>query len=149
MAIEVLLMEDVPHLGAQGDVVKVADGYARNYLLPRKLAAPATEAMRRRLTKLQRDREAQRQAALTDAQNLARRLEGVSVTLRVKTSGEERLYGSVTAQDIANLLQEQGIALDRSMILLEHPIKELGVYDVPVRLHAEVQTTVKVWVVEE
>lgn len=149
MAIEVLLMEDVPHLGMQGEVVKVAEGYARNYLFPQKLAAPATAAMQRRLAKIQRQREEQRKAALARARSLAARLEGVSVTLRAKASEEGKLYGSITAQDIVDALREQGVELERAMIQLERPIKELGVYEVKVRLHAEVEGSVKVWVVEE
>ena len=149
MATEVLLMVDVEDLGSEGDVVKVADGYARNYLLPKKLAAPVTEATRRRLAKLQQERETKRRLALEEARQMANRLEGVSCTLAVKTSEDGKLYGSVTPADIADALAQQGVKLDRHVFVLEGPVKELGVFDVPVRLHPEVETTVKVWVVEE
>jgi large subunit ribosomal protein L9 len=149
MATDVLLMKDVPDLGAEGEVVSVSEGYARNYLLPRKLGAPVTEAMRRRLAKMQREREAARVAAMEAAQEAARKLEEASCTIAVKAGEDQKLYGSVTASDIATALEEQGLTVDRHALLLEQPIKELGVFDVKVRLHPEVEASVKVWVVEE
>jgi len=149
MATEVLLMADVKDLGTEGDVVTVADGYARNYLYPKNLGAPVTEATRRRLAKIQAEREADRKAALAAAEKAAARLEGVSCTIPVKTGEDDRLYGSVTAANIIDALGAQGVELDKNALALEHPIKDLGVFDIPVKLHAEVETTVKVWVVEE
>lgn len=149
MATEVLLMADVKDLGAEGDVVTVADGYARNYLFPKSIGAPVTEATRRRLAKLRAEREAEEKAALESARQAARRLEGVSCTIPVKTGEDDKLYGSVTAANIVDALKPQGIELDRHSLMLEHPIKDLGVFDVPVKLHPEVEATVKVWVVEE
>jgi len=149
MATEVLLMQDVTDLGCAGDVVNVADGYARNYLLPQKLAAPVTEATRRRLAKLQAERAAQDASTLAAAQTLAQKLAAASCTITVKTGEEDRMYGSVTAQDIVQALEAQGITLDRHAVTLEHPIKELGVFDIPVRLHSNVSATLKVWVVQE
>lgn len=149
MATEILLMADVKDLGAEGDVVKVADGYARNYLFPKNLGAPVTEATRRRLAKLRVEREAKQKAALEAAKKMAARLEGVSCTIPVKTGEDDRLYGSVTAGNIVEALKEQGVELDKNALVMEHPLKDLGVFDIPVRLHPEVETTVKVWVVEE
>lgn len=149
MAIEVLLMDEVENLGAAGDVVNVAEGYARNFLLPRKLAAPVSEATRRRLVKLQQDREVARKMALESAKQVAGKLGNASCTIVAKASTDQKLYGSVTAADIVETLRGQGFVLDKSAILLEQPIKELGIYNIPVTLHPEVQTTVKVWVVEE
>jgi large subunit ribosomal protein L9 len=149
MAKEVLLMADVADLGKEGDVVTVSEGYARNYLLPQKLAAPVTEATRRRLAHLQRDRAKTREAELAACQALAAKLQTVSCTIAVKTGEGERLYGSVTAAEILRVLKEQGIELERQAVALEHPLKDLGVYDVPVKLHPQVETTIKVWVVEE
>ncbi len=149
MATEVLLMSDVKGLGSEGDVVTVADGYARNYLVPQNLAASVTEATRRRLAKLQKEREVQRKAALSDAHQRAEQLKDVSVTIPVKTGEESKLYGSVTSTDIVTALKDQGLELDRHDLLLPEPIKELGVFDVTVKLHAEVAATIKVWVVEE
>ncbi len=148
MAIEVFLMADVPDLGVEGDVVTVANGYARNYLLPRNLAAPVTDATRRQLAKLQREREVARKADLEAARDRVARIANASCTIPVKAD-EGKLYGSVTAADIEAAFKSQGVELDRDMLQLAAPIKELGVYDVGVRLHPEVETTIKVWVVEE
>jgi len=142
-------MADVRDLGAEGDIVTVADGYARNYLLPRKLAAPVSEATRRRLAKMRQDREAAEAAALQAAQELAARLAEASCTIAVKTGEEGKLYGSVTGADIAAALAEQDLHVDKHVVLLEQPIRELGVFDVKIRLHPDMEGTVKVWVVEE
>lgn len=149
MAKDVFLMQTVASLGKEGDVVKVADGYARNFLFPRKLAAPVTEATRRQLAKLQREREAARRESAAQATAAAAKLAGVSVTLAVKTSDGEHLYGSVSVSDIAAALKTQGFDVDRSMVEIKDPIKELGVFEVKVRLLAETEATIKVWVVEE
>ena len=149
MSKEVLLMQKVEHLGEEGDVVVVADGYARNYLFPKSLAAPVTEATRRQLAKLQRERETETREALRAAQEKANQLQSVSVTIPVKTGEDEKMYGSVTTSDIAEALATQGLVLERHLIDLEHPIKELGVFDVKVKLHPDVDSAVKVWVVEE
>jgi len=149
MATEVILMADVANLGAEGDVVTVSDGYARNYLFPRKLAAPVTEATRRRLAKIRIEREAARRMQLEKARELAARLAKVSCTIPVKAAENEKLYGSVTAADIAEALKKQDIEIDRHCLVLDSPIKALGIYDVKVKLHPEVETSIKVWVVEE
>jgi len=142
-------MADVADLGSEGDVVAVADGYARNYLLPRKLAAPVTEATRRRLARIRAEREEARRKAVESAGALSKKLTGVSCTIAVKTSEDDKLYGSVSAADIVEALKEQGIELDRHALVMESPIKELGIFEIPVRLDPEVETALKVWVVEE
>jgi len=149
MVTEVLLMADVKDLGAEGDVVKVSDGYARNYLLPGKLAAPVTDGTRRKLAKLRVAREADKKAALDAAKELAARLEKLSCTIPMKTAGEGKLYGSVTLADISANLKSQGIELDRQSILLEAPIKDLGVFNIKVKVHPEVECALRVWIVEE
>ncbi len=149
MATEVLLMAVVDGLGKDGDVVTVADGYARNYLLPRDLAAPVTEATRRRLVKIQAEREQEQADAVAGAQELAKQVAAASCTIAVKVGEGEQLYGSVSESDIADALKGQGIEIDRHQVVLDEHIKELGTFDVPVYLHPEVEATVKVWVVEE
>jgi large subunit ribosomal protein L9 len=146
---EVILLQDMDKLGARGQVVKVADGYARNYLLPQKHAVAATpqnlkwlEQQRMRFLKQEASEKA-------DAAELAKLLEGVSVTETRKAGEQGTLFGSVTAQDIADKLAAQGYKIDRRKIQLEHPLKVLGEYDVPVRLHREVTATVKVKVEAE
>lgn len=149
MATEVLLMDDVKDLGTAGDVVRVADGYARNYLIPGKLAEPVTAAARARLSKLQQQREEARQAERTAAAEMANRLAAVQCTIAVKTGEDGQLYGSVTETDIAEVLRNEGVEIDRHSIELDSPVKELGVFNVKVRLHPDVQAELKVWVVEE
>ncbi len=149
MPVEILLMNDVEGLGSAGQVVKVAEGYARNYLLPKKLGAPVTEGTRRQLAKLQAERETARKLALEAAQAMAERLQKVSCTFPMKTGPEGRLFGSVTAADIAESFRAQGMAVDKHQVGLDAPIKELGTFDVPIRLHPDVTVTTKVWVVQE
>jgi len=146
---ELMLMADVSGLGKEGDIVKVSDGYARNYLLPRKLAAPATQAMKRKLARLQAQREQMRKEELDLARKRAAALAGVSCTIPVKVGEGEKMFGSVTSSHIVDALKAQGVELDRHSLLLDSPIKELGVYDVPVRLHPDVEAKIKVWVVQE
>lgn len=149
MATEVLLMADVKDLGSEGDMVTVADGYARNFLFPKQLAAPVTTATRRRLATLQQRREEERQQALESARAAAARLEGVSCTIPMKTSDENTLYGSVSVANIVDALKLQGLEMDKDALELDAPIKELGVFNVAVNLHPDVKASVKVWVVEE
>jgi large subunit ribosomal protein L9 len=146
---EVILMEPIDGLGAEGDVVKVADGYARNYLLPHKLAAPVTQATRRQLEKKRREREIQLADQRVGAEALAKTLAGTSCTIAVKTGEEGQLFGSVSPVDIVASLKEQGVDLDKNKVVLESPIRELGVFKLPVKLHPDVEATLKVWVVEE
>jgi large subunit ribosomal protein L9 len=149
MATEVILMDTVKDLGKEGQIVKVKDGYARNFLFPKKLAAPVSEGTRRQLVKLQAVRAAAAAEAAAAAKAAAAKLAGVSVTLTAKTSDGEHLYGSVGAADIAAALVAQGFEIGREAVMLQEPIKELGVLDVNIRLDAGAEATIKVWVVEE
>ena len=149
MSIEVLLMQDMDNLGNAGTVVHVAEGYARNYLFPNKMAEPVTDAARRRFEKVRAELEAKRAKILKDAQKKGNALKDASVTIRAKTTDGESLFGSVTAQDIAQAICATGTEIDKGMIHLGHAIKTLGTYDVVVKLHSEVSETVKVWVVQE
>lgn len=149
MSIEVLLMTEVPDLGAEGAVVKVADGYARNYLFPRNLAAPVNEATRRKLEKARKQREADQKEKTAAARKVVEQLKSASVTLSVKVHEGTKLYGSITAAEIVSALEKQGITLDRRAIQLPDAIRELGVFDVKVELGPGVESTLKVWVVEE
>ncbi len=149
MATEVMLMQTIPDLGTEGTVVRVADGYARNFLLPRRLAELVTPAAQRRLVKLQQEREEAKKALAAEATAMVERLAGVSVTLAVKTSDGEHLYGSIGAPEIVEALQAQGFAIDKQAVEIPNPIKELGVYEVKINLAAGQETTIKTWVVEE
>jgi len=146
---EVILREYVDNLGRPGDVVKVADGYARNYLLPRKLALPATEGNRKHIER-DRARFAAREAdEQKQAEALAARLASIEVVIARKVGETDALYGSVTASDIAEALAAQGFDLDRRKLQLAEPIKKITEVDVPAKLHREVTATVKVKVVPE
>lgn len=149
MAKEVILMSDVDGLGAEGEVVRVAEGYARNYLLPRNLAAPVTEATRRRLEKQRKERADRLASDREGALVVQKAIEAASCTITVKTGAEGKLFGSVTAADILGVLKKQNIELQKQQLDLAEPIKETGVFNIPVKLHPEVQATLKVWVVEE
>jgi large subunit ribosomal protein L9 len=149
MAVEVLLMQDVKDLGSEGQVVRVTEGYARNFLIPRKLAAPVTDATRRQLAKRQQAREAERKVAVEKAQALAAEIAKTSYTIAMKVGEGEKLFGSVTAGDIVKALAAQGFEVDKHAVQIENPIKELGVYEVKVKVHPEVETPIKVWVVQE
>lgn len=149
MAKEVILMADVDGLGVEGEIVRVAEGYARNYLLPRKKAAAVTPATKRLVEKMKAERKEREVAARADAESLAARLTTVSVTIPAKTGENGKLFGSISATDVLEALAKQGVKLDKKQLVLAAPIRELGVFDLPVKLYAGVDATCKVWVVEE
>ena len=146
---KVILREDVENLGKTGQIVNVADGYGRNYLLPRGVAVKASTRNVKMLAHQKRLIEVRQQVQKKEAEELAQRLETVSCTISRKTGEEEKLYGSVTTKDIAEALTAEGVTVDRKRIVLEEPIKKLGVFTVPIKLHPEVTGNIKVWVVEE
>jgi large subunit ribosomal protein L9 len=146
---EVILLQDVEKLGTRGQVVKVADGYGRNHLLPKKIALAAT-AQNKKWVGQQRVRFLKMEAReKADAEELAKIMEGVSITVRRKSGEHGTLFGSVTAMDVAEGLAAQGYNIDKRKIQLEAPLKLLGEYDVTVKLHREVMQTVKVKVESE
>ncbi len=146
---QVILRTTIEKLGREGDVINVADGYARNYLIPHKLAIEATERNRRALEhekKVELDREIKHKK---DAERLASELANVSCTIKVKTGENDQLFGSVTNADIAEVLREQGYTVDKKKIILEEPIKELGVFTVPIKIYQDITANIKVWIVKE
>jgi large subunit ribosomal protein L9 len=146
---QVILRQQLENLGNPGDVVDVKPGYARNYLIPKGLAYEATPGNLKRIAGEQASAAKREQAALGDARKAASAFENVSLTFRVRASEEGKLFGSITAADIAEELAKQGITVDRRQIDLEEPIKTLGVTSVPVRLHSQVRPEVKVWTIKE
>ena len=146
---KVILREDVSNLGKPGDTVVVADGFGRNYLIPRGLAVEAVSRNVKVFEHQKKQIQARQSRLRQDSQDLAKRLEGVSCTIARKTGEEDKLYGSVTSRDIAEALKEQGVVVDRKRILLEEPIKSLGMVEVPIRLHPQVTGRIKVWVVKQ
>lgn len=148
MSVEVILLNDVPALGQAGATVRVAPGYARNYLLPKGIAGPVTQATLRRLEKLRKEREELARLQLAEAKAKAAKLKDINVTVRAKTTDGTNLYGSVRVEDIVSAIAAQGVDVDRTQIALEAPLTTVGQFDVPVKLHADVELTIKVWVVE-
>jgi large subunit ribosomal protein L9 len=147
MSIEVILREHVEHLGNRGEVVKVADGYARNYLFPRKLALAVTEENKRQIDRERARAEARDAEERTTAQALATRIEAADISIGRRVGENDTLYGSVTSADIAEALGERGLPVDRRRITLADPLKVLGEHTVPVKLHREVTAQVKVKIV--
>ena len=146
---DVILRENVDKLGGAGEVVSVKDGYARNYLLPRGLAYPATEGNKKRLEAESKSRARRADAEVAKASEVATRLEAVSLSFTMKAGEGDKLFGSVTSHDIAERLKAEGFDIDKKTVELAEPIKALGVYKVPVRLHPDVKPEVRVWVVKE
>lgn len=146
---EVILREDIQSLGRAGDLVKVKPGYARNYLLPHGLAYEATEGNKKRIAAESKARAGRQQGERLDAEAVAARLGAVALTLTRKAGEGDKLFGSITAQDIASALAAEGHEVDRRKIDLEHPIKTLGNHTVVVRLHPDVHAEVRINVVAE
>ena len=145
---EVILRQAVDTLGHTGDIVKVSAGYARNFLLPRGIAYEATPGNKKRLEQERVRLEAAEGVRRGSAQELATKIEQVSLTFSARVGEEGKLFGSVTTADIAHELEKQGIHIEKRQIDLHEPIKALGVYRVPVRLHADVKPEVRVWVIK-
>ena len=145
---ELILREDVEKLGKRGAAVSVKDGYARNFLLPRRLAVAASEANLRQVEAEERQRAAREARERQAAEEMAQRFVAESVTVTVKTGPDHKLFGSVTAEDIARALTQAGFAVTKRQVRLEAPIKELGIYEVPLRVHREVPVTARVRVVK-
>jgi large subunit ribosomal protein L9 len=148
--VKVILRQNLPNLGSTGDLVTVKPGYARNYLFPRGLAFEATSANVRQLEEDQKRAEQRAKRDFLEARRRATQLEGVSLTFHANAGEEGKLFGSITTGDIADRLNEQGLdfQLDRRWIDLDDPLKALGVYSVPIRLHADVRPEIKVWVIK-
>ena len=147
MSTQVILTAEVEALGAQGDAVTVADGYARNFLIPRGLAIPATPGNLKRIEGLRKKRAEELASQLDGAKETATKLTDHTTTIPAAAGPDRKLFGSVTAADIAAALQKDGINVDRRKIVLSHPLRETGVFEVDVKLHPEVSTKLKVEIV--
>ena len=145
---EVILRQAIDNLGHPGDIVKVSPGYARNFLLPRGIAYEATEGNKKKISQEKSRLEAAEGQRRDVAGELAKKIEEVSLSFSARVGEEGKLFGSITTADIAQQLEAQGIHVEKRMIDLHEPIKALGVYRIPVRLHADVKPEVKVWVIK-
>ena len=146
MPVELILLEDVKDLGRIGDTVRVADGFARNYLVPRKLAAAVSTANLRRLEARKLTLQKEHEERVAVARAMAEKIASTSVTITAEAGEEDKLYGSVTNRDVQVALAAAGFDMDRRKILLDQPIKELGIFSVAIKLHSEVKAHVRVWV---
>ena len=146
---EIILLADVPSLGKVGDLLKVSDGYGRNYLIPNRLAIKATPKNRKKLEHEKRLAQDKMDKIQRDAEKVAKRIEDFSCTISKPVGESGKLFGSVTSKEIEQHLNENGFHIDRKNIDLEEPIKNLGVYTIPIRIHPEVTANLKLWVVRE
>ena len=146
---KVILRQDQENLGEAGAIINVKPGYARNYLIPQGFAMTASPQNMKRFENEKKQMNWRKEQEKRKAEELAKTLENVSCTITVQVGEEDKLFGSVTSQNIAESLESQGYEIDKRKIQLEEPIKSLGIYSVPIKLHTEVEAKVKVWVVKE
>lgn len=146
---EVILTQEVKGLGNTQAVVKVKDGFARNFLLPKGLALLATKENLAKMAEIEKRKAMLLEKEKSQAEELARRLNGVSINVAVATNEEDNLYGSVADADIVSALKEEGFNIDKQNILLNEPLKNLGIYDVAIKLHPEVEAKIRVWIVKK
>ena len=146
---KIILKEDLEKIGKAGEVVEVKDGYARNYLVPRNLAVPADKGNLASIEKILKEKDFRENKKKREALALKDKIEGISCTSEVLVGEEDKVFGSVTGMEIARLLKDKGFFIDKRNISLEEPIKALGVYSIPVKLHPEVIASLKLWVVKK
>ena len=146
---KVILLDNIDRLGKTGDVVSVAEGYARNYLIPKNKAKPATPGNMKSLDALKKKEALKESKNIEAARALANRISGLSLTISAQVGEEEKLFGSVTSDMISDALKDEGIVIDKKDIVLEEPIKKLGVYQMAVKIHPEVKADLRVWVVKK
>ncbi len=146
---KLILIENVRNLGEAGTEVNVKDGYARNYLIPKKLAIEATAGALKVLEQKKKAKQRQEDMMIAQYENVAEKIKDISCTISMEAGEEEKLFGAVTSEMIAESLSAEGVEIDKKNILLEEPIKKLGVYNVDIKLHPEVKTQLRVWVVKK
>ncbi len=146
---EVVLKKDYENLGKAMEIVSVKDGFARNFLIPRGIAVIATEGNKHQVAELKRLSEKREEKMLKEARQLAKQIEQTPCTIPVKVGEEEKIFGSVTAQDLSEFLKKEGFNVEKRQVILEEPIKQLGVYSVKINLYRDVDAKLKVWVVKE
>jgi len=146
---KVILTEDISHLGSASDLIKVKDGYARNFLIPNGKAIMATTQNIKHLDHQKRQIQDKLNKIKREAEQLAKKIAAVSCTITKAAGEEDKLFGSVTTQDIQGSLKNEGIDIDKKQIILEEPLKSLGIFSIPIKLHTEVIAQVKLWVVKE
>lgn len=143
---EVILKDDVPNLGEMGDIVEVADGYGRNYLIPEGLATQATSGKKAQIRHKQKQIELEKEEQREAAREVLEELDGISVSVPSRVAESDRLYGSVSARDVAEVLRDEGFDIEHKDVLMDEPFRELGIYRVPVKLASGINAHVRVWV---
>jgi large subunit ribosomal protein L9 len=149
MVMKVILKQDIPELGKVGEMIEVKTGYGRNYLIPRNLAIPATKGNLKALDEIERQSQIQIRKKMREAERLKMKLEKLSLTSEVLVGEEDKIFGSVTAQNVVELLKGENVEIDKKNVLLEEPIKSLGVYTVPVKIEKDVVANIKLWVIRK
>jgi len=147
--VKVILIKDVPNLGELGEELTVKDGYARNYLIPQKVAIESTKGAVQILEQKRQEKARRDQKIKEECEELVKKIEGASFTISMEVGEEEKIFGSVTAEMIAEIMKTEGIEIDKRKIVIEEPIKALGVYNIEIKLHPEVKTEARVWVVKK
>jgi large subunit ribosomal protein L9 len=146
---KIILKENIEKLGDKNEIVNVKDGYARNYLFPKNLALKATKSNVNVIKELDRVKEKKEKSVIRTAQKLADKLKNISITVSTEAGEDEKIFGSVTTQQIAELLDEKGFKIDKHQIIIETPIKNLGVFNISIKIHKEITAEVKLWVVKK
>ena len=146
---KIILKENIEKLGDKNEIVNVKDGYARNYLFPKNLALKATKSNVNVIEELDRVKEKKEKSVIRTAQKLADKLKNISITVSTEAGEDEKIFGSVTTQQIAELLDEKGFKIDKHQIIIETPIKNLGVFNISIKIHKEITAEVKLWVVKK
>lgn len=146
---KVVLRKDYPSLGKSGEIKNVKDGYAQNFLIPKMVAYPATESYLKIFQNEKISNEKRSERIKKESEDLKVKIEGLSLNISVKTGEEDRLFGSVTAQDIIEKMKENGINLSKKQLVLEENIKKLGIYHIPVKIAPDIEAQVKVWIIKE
>ena len=146
---EVILLQDIDNLGKQGDLVKVKDGYGRNYLLPNRKAVLATPEAMKMVKKMQEKRAAEEVKLMKKAQGIKEKLESLSITIPSEAGEEDKLYGTITTEMIKDAIAIEGVEIDKRKINIQEPIKKLGVYDISIKVYADVIAQIRIWVVKK
>ena len=144
----IILLQDFKGLGNAGEQIDVKDGYARNFLFPKGLALKADKNSIKRFQEMARLKDKKKDRALKQSRELAEKLQAVSLTVPVQVGEEDRVFGAVTSIEIAQQLKDKGYDIDKRQILLEEPIKALGIFEIPIKLHSEITTSIKLWVIK-
>lgn len=146
---EVILLQDVEKLGKEGEIVKIKDGYGRNYLIPRKLAIPSSTQAFKILELKKKRKVLEEEKSKSAAKDISEKISSLSCTISVESGLDDKIFGTITPEMIRNALIQEGLNIDKKQILIEEPIKKLGVYQVKIKLHPEVIASLRIWVVKK